>query len=422
VNASSRRIQRIYLLLLMLQTLAASLIWGINTLFLLDAGLSNTEAFAANAFFTAGMVIFEVPTGVLADTRGRRASYLLGTLTLSISTLLYLLMWRVAAPFWTWAIASALLGLGFTFFSGAFEAWLVDALAFTGYFGEGGKLESVLARGQIVEGGAMVAGATAGGVIAQASNLAVPYLLRALVLVLSLVGALVWLRDLGFTPERGKGPLREVRGVLGGALRHGLANPPVRWVMLSAPFSAGVAIYAFYAMQPYLLQLYGDPGAYSIAGVAAALVGGAQIVGGLLVPHLGRLFRRRTSVLLAGTALGAVALALMALAGQFWVVIALAVLWGLTFTALLPVREAYLNALVPSRQRATVLSFDSLLGSSGAVVIQPALGRSADAWGYPASYACGAAVQVLALPVLWLARRERATSDPIREDTRSRSR
>ena len=63
-------IQRTYLLLLFGNTLAASLIWGINTIFLLDAGLSNLEAFTANAFFTAGMVIFEVPTGIVADTAG----------------------------------------------------------------------------------------------------------------------------------------------------------------------------------------------------------------------------------------------------------------------------------------------------------------------------------------------------------------
>ena len=139
MNPAARRIQRIYLLLLSLHTLAASLIWGINTLFLLDAGLTNTEAFAANAFFTVGMVLFEVPTGVVADTRGRRASYLAGTLTLVVSTALYLLMWRLAAPFWAWALASVLLGLGFTFFSGAVEAWLVDALAASGHFSAGGS-------------------------------------------------------------------------------------------------------------------------------------------------------------------------------------------------------------------------------------------------------------------------------------------
>ena len=75
-------VERTYLTLVLLTTLAASFIWGINTLFLLDAGLSNTEAFAANAFFTLGQVIFEVPTGVVADTRGRRFSFLLGAVTL----------------------------------------------------------------------------------------------------------------------------------------------------------------------------------------------------------------------------------------------------------------------------------------------------------------------------------------------------
>src|SRR6188474_3047618 len=119
MNDLARKIQRVYLTLMLGNTLAASFIWGINTLFLLDAGLSNAQAFAANAFFTAGLVLFEIPTGVIADTRGRRMSYLLGTFTLAVSTLLYLLMWRVSAPFWAWALTSALLGLGFTFFSGA---------------------------------------------------------------------------------------------------------------------------------------------------------------------------------------------------------------------------------------------------------------------------------------------------------------
>ena len=40
--------------------------------------------------------------------------------------------------------------------------------------------------------------------------------------------------------------------------------------MVQALFTGGVGIYAFYALQPYLLELYGDPHAYQIAG----LVGG----------------------------------------------------------------------------------------------------------------------------------------------------
>jgi MFS family permease len=415
VNASSRKVQTVYLLLLLLHTLAASLIWGINTLFLLDAGLSNTEAFAANAFFTGGMVLFEVPTGVIADTRGRRASYLVGTLTLAISTLLYLLMWHVSAPFWAWALTSALLGLGFTFFSGAVEAWLVDALTFSGHLREGGTLESVLARGEVVEGVAMLSGSVAGGVIAEATNLGVPYILRTLVLALTFVFAFALMRDTGFTPSRSKHLIQEVKTVLRGSIEHGLGNPPVRWVMLAAPLTGGVLIYAFYAMQPYLLELYGNERAYAVAGLAAAVVAGAQIAGGLLVPHIGRVFRRRTSVLLVGTSLSAAILAIIGLVPHFWTVIALLVLWGLVFAALTPVRQAYLNGLIASKARATVLSFDSLLGSSGAVGIQPILGRVADAWSYPVSYVCSAAIQALAIPFIWLARRERVASDAIRD-------
>ncbi|HYP66833.1 MAG TPA: MFS transporter [Thiobacillaceae bacterium] len=415
MNTASRRLQNVYLILLLLHTLAASLIWGINTLFLLDAGLSNTQAFAANAFFTAGQVLFEVPTGVVADTRGRRLSYLLGTLTLAITTLLYLLMWQVSAPFWAWALTSALLGLGFTFFSGAVEAWLVDALTFTGYFREGGTLESVLAKGQIVQGTAMLCGSVAGGVIAQATNLGVPYLLRALVLGLGFVLAFALMRDVGYTPSRGKHPMQEVKRVLRRSIEYGLANPPVRWVMLAGLFSDGVLIYAFYAMQPYLLKLYGNQRAYAIAGLAAAIVAGAQIAGGLLGPRLRRLFRRRTTMLLTGMLLSTVILAMIAALPHFWVAIVLLVLWGLMFAALSPVRQAYLNGLIPSSERATVLSFDSLLGSAGAIGIQPLLGRAADLWGYPASYGGGAVIQALALPFLWLARREKAASDAIVE-------
>ena len=65
------------------------------------------------------MMLFEVPTGVVADMWGRRASFLLGAATLLVSTLLYLWMWQIHGPFWGWVVASMTIGLGFTFFSGA---------------------------------------------------------------------------------------------------------------------------------------------------------------------------------------------------------------------------------------------------------------------------------------------------------------
>jgi MFS family permease len=408
----ARIVQRTYLVLTLLTTLAASFIWGINTLFLLDAGLSNAEAFAANAFFTVGQVLFEVPTGVVADARGRRFSYVLGAGTLLLSTLLYLVMWQVHAPLLGWAIASILLGLGFTFFSGATEAWLVDALRATGFTG---NLERVFGRAQTISGAAMLVGSVSGGLIAQVTNLGVPYLFRAAMLGVTLVVALRFMHDLGFTPERGVGPAKAVRNVVRGAVDGGFRNPPVRWLMLAAPFTAGTGIYVFYAAQPYLLGLYGDKTAYGIAGLAAALVAGAQIVGGLAVGSVRRLFKRRTDALLLGGVLNVVLLGLIGLTNSFIVALVLLAGWSLVFAMESPLRQAYINGLIPSEQRATVLSFDSLMGSAGGVVAQPALGRTADVYGYPTTYVVSAVIQALAVPFTILARREKASSDPISE-------
>jgi MFS family permease len=410
MNPEPRTVQRVYLVLTLCNTLAASFIWGINTLFLLDAGLSATAAFAANALFTAGMVLFEVPTGVVADTWGRRASYLLGSVTLAISTALYWLAWQMQAPFWAWALTSALLGLGFTFFSGATEAWLVDALKFTGFKG---NLESVFAKGQIVGGAAMLSGSVLGGLVAQWTNLGVPYLLRGLTLVVTFGVAFLYMRDWGFVPKPGKHPVREMGQVVRASVHYGLGSRPVRWMMLAAPFTFGVGIYAFYAMQPYLLELYGNEQAYSIAGLAAAIIAGAQIAGGLLAPRIRRLVGRRTTALITGLLVEVVLLALLGLTTAFWVAVGLLVLWGLAGAATLPIRMAYMNGLIPSEQRATVLSFDNLLGSSGGVVIQPALGKVADAASYATSYLVGAGVTLAALPFMLLARRERPVSDPV---------
>jgi len=238
----------------------------------------------------------------------------------------------------------------------------------------------------------------------------------------ALVAAFFLMRDLGFKPRTDVGTVTAVREVARGSIDGGLRNPPVRWLMLAAPFTGGVGFYAFYAMQPYLLELYGDPTTYSIAGLAAAIVAGAQIVGGLSVPIVRRFFRLRTDALLLATVLSVLALLGIGVIGgfreelgifAFYVAIVLLVVWALVFAVAGPIRQAFLNGIIPSEQRATVLSFDSLMGSVGGTVAQPVLGRVADVNGYAASYLVAAGINALALPFIFLARRERAASDPI---------
>ncbi|HVF52108.1 MAG TPA: MFS transporter [Actinomycetota bacterium] len=410
MTPTPRTIQRTYLVLLLGNTLAASLIWGINTIFLLDAGLSNLEAFSANAFFTAGMVLFEVPTGIVADTAGRRTSFLFGTITLSVSTLLYVLLWQIEAAFIFWAIVSVFIGLGFTFFSGATEAWLVDALTATGFDGE---LERVFGRGQIVTGIAMLTGSVAGGFIAQQTNLGVPFVVRGAILIVMFVVAFKLMHDIGFTPRKGGKLSAELRQLSAATLDHGWRVPAVRWLMVEGLFIGGVGIYAFYALQPYLLDLYGDPEAYQVAGLVAAIVAGAQILGGFAAPWIRRLFHRRTSALLLTAAIAVAALALIGTVDSFYAVVGLIVVWALLFSASMPIRQAYINGLIPSRERASILSFDSMMSSLGGVGIQPALGRAADVWGYGTSYVIGAAVSALSIPFIFLSRQQNAAADTI---------
>jgi MFS family permease len=407
VNAASRRVRNVYLALNVFIWLPTSLIVGINTLFLLDGGLSNVQAFAANAFYTIGLAVFELPTGIVADTWGRRTSFLVGSVIQLGANLMYVACWYWHAAFWLWAVASVLLGLGYTFFSGAVDAWLVDSLKHEGYTGD---LDPIFAKGQIINGAAMLLGTVAGAFIAQLTSFGVPYLVRAGLQLAGFVIAFAIMKEVAFTPSQKK-LVTQVRELGHAAVKYGLGKRPIRWTLLAAPFYVGTGIYGFYAAQPYLLKLFGDPHAIGIAGIAAAGIAGTQVAGGFAVPWIRRRFERRTHILLASAILTVVALALIGLVQNFYVVVALLLVWAMASAASVPVRQAYLNSLIPSEQRATVLSFDSMVSSSGGVVFQPILGRVADTFGYATSYVVSAGIAFIGVPFLIAARRENVPED-----------
>ena len=410
-----RDVQRTYIWLILLQTLAASFIWGVNTLFLLDAGLSLTEAFVANAAFTAGMVLFEVPTGVVADAAGRRVSFILGAVTLLLTTVAYLGLWAIDAGVLWWVLMSVFIGLGFTFFSGATEAWLIDALDATGF---DGPVETVFGRGQVATGGAMLVGTILGGFAGQLS-LGLPYVLRSVMLVLVIVVAFLRMHDIGYTPVQGQSIREELKTIVSGSLRHGFGNPPIRMFLLGAPFAMGVGIWVFYAFQPYLLQLFGDESAIYLSGIAAAVFALAQMAGGASVGLIRRFVSSRTTVISIEVALGALAIVGVGLAEWldvpwgFWLAIVLLTLVAMMWALSGPLQQAYMNEIIPSEQRATVLSFSSLMGSAGGVVAQPALGRVADVYSLGVGYIVAGAIYAIRLPFILAIRRMNLPADHI---------
>jgi MFS family permease len=393
---SERRVLLGYYTLAGLYTLSAAAIWGVNTLFLLDAGLDFFEVFVANAAFSAGMVVFEVPTGVVADTLGRRVSFLLSVSVLAATTLLYVGLAEVEAGVVPFALVSVGMGLGFTFYSGAMEAWLVDALATTGFEG---ALDGVFARGQQVTGAAMLGGTVGGGLLGQV-DLALPYLVRSALLALVFVVAYAVMHDIGFTPRRvtaAELPGEVARNARAG-LAYGWSQRPLRLLMLAAMLQVGFLIWAFYASQPYLLELL-ESDAVWVAGLVAAGIALSTIAGNQLVKVLSRGCGRRTTILLAAAAVQSVAAVTLGIASSFWVALAALLLITAGAGVTSPVRQAYLHQLVPTEQRATVVSFDSMVSNVGGVGSQVGLGALGEGRSVGAAFVAGGVVTVLALPL-----------------------
>ena len=300
---TARRIIRTYLAIGATTTLAQSLIWGVNTLFLLDIGLDIFEIMVVNAAFTVAQVFFEVPTGVIADTVGRRASYLLSVGILIASTLLYVWFWAMDAGVLPFALASVVLGLGFTFYTGAVDAWMVDALGAVGYEG---KLDPIFARYGMVFGLFMLIGTVAGGLLGQL-GLWLPYVVRAAVLVPAFALGLWGMRELGF---RGR-PLRlatfgaETRRIARAGVTYGLRDRVVRYVMFASLVQGIFLMYGFYSWQKYFLDLLGRDLVW-VTGVIAGLVGLTQIAGNAVVGRVGRRVPDRGTVLIATVAASSV--------------------------------------------------------------------------------------------------------------------
>jgi MFS family permease len=385
-----------------LYTLSAAAIWGVNTLFLLGAGLSFFQVFLANAAYSLGTVLFEIPTGVVADTLGRRVSFLLSVSVLAVSTLLYVGLAQVDAGVVAFALASIVMALGFTFYSGAMEAWVVDALNATGYRG---LLDRVFARGQQVTGAAMLVGTIGGGLLGQI-DLSLPYLVRSVLLVAVFVVAYFVMHDIGFEPRRvtrHELPGEVVRNARAG-VEFGWGQRPIRLLMLASLVEMGFFMWAFYASQPYLLGLL-DSNAVWIAGAVTAGVALSTIVGNQIVDVASRYCGRRTTLLLAAGAVQTIAAVALGLAGSFWVALAALLVMTAGLGVIGPVRQAYLHQLIPSEQRATVISFDSMVSGAGGVAGQVGLGALGEARAVGTAFVAGGMATAAALPLFAAVRR-----------------
>ena len=410
LGVTARQIVRTYMVLAGMYTFAASLIWSVNTLFLLDAGLGISEVFVVNALFSVGMVVFEIPTGVVADTLGRRLSYLLSVAVLGVTTILYVAAGASGAGWVVFGGVSILMGLGFTFFSGALEAWLVDGLKSVG--GDE-ALDRVFARGQQVSGSAMFVGTILGGFLGQ-WHLAVPYIVRAGVLAVVFMIAAAMMTEIGFTPKalRLHELPRQMREQAAVGVAFGWRQPGLRTLMISGCIRGAFFGWAFYAAQPYFLELLGRNEVW-VVGLVTAGVSLATIVGNQLVNQISKRCARRSTMLITASSISTVAAVAIGLTSSFAVAVACLLIVAGAMGVISPVRQAYLHQVTTSEHRATVVSFDAMIVSIGGVGGQVGLGRVAENRSFGAGYVVGGLFTGLAVPVLFALRRLGGPADRI---------
>jgi MFS family permease len=411
---AARPIVRTYLVLSAMFNASLALIWGVNTLFLMSAGLTIFQVMLVNATFSLGQFVFEVPTGVVADTIGRRASLLLCLATVLVATVAYLATAWLHLGIVPFIVVSVLLGLGFTFYTGAVDAWMVDAVRHVGY---DGPLEPIFARVQAVFGASMLLGTVSGGLLGQL-HLYVPYIVRAALLVPTIAVAFVSMHDIGFQAR----PLHlrelpaEMKRILREGARHGLNHRVVRPLMLSSFVAMSFGMFGFYSWQRYFLDLLGKELVW-VTGVIAALVAFSGIVGNRLVGVVSSIVPRRTSVMMIATCVQATALVASGLLHSFVPVVACYLVSAVANGMASPVRQSLLNANIPSAQRATIISLDSLFGDLGSGLGQTGWGRLAQARGIGASWVAGGAFLILGLPFMWRARRCAGATDRFASET-----
>ena len=107
------------------ESFATRLAWTVAPIyFVLEIGMSPLELVLAGTAFEVAYFLFEVPTGVVADTYGRRASVIVAQVVMGAGFIATGLVEGVLVIL----LAQAVIGFGWTFKSGAIDAWLADEI------------------------------------------------------------------------------------------------------------------------------------------------------------------------------------------------------------------------------------------------------------------------------------------------------
>jgi MFS family permease len=334
----------------------------IIVVFLNANGLSMTEVMVLQTIFSVGLIVLEVPSGFLADLAGRKITLVLGSILLTVGAAIY----SIGTTFWVFTVAEIFWAVAASLISGSDTAMLYDTLVVQN---RADKYKRIEGNAYSLTLAANVVATTAGGFMA-AVNLRLPFYATAAFFAL-LVPAAFFLRE----PPREKGG--HPRGRLYYFYKiHRFAlykNREVRWLILLGAMLMGMGTVYFWLYQPYF-ALCGIPLVYF--GVIFGLFNLFAAASSKFAEPVERWVGRRLSVLALPSALGASALLSAFIVTPLSFLFILPAQFVRGFSA--PILNDYLNRLVWSDKRATVMSIRNLFGRFMFSVTSPAIGVLAD--------------------------------------------
>lgn len=391
-----------------------SLIFTVNLLYyIFIARLNPLQLVLVGTVLEASILIFEVPTGVLADSVSRRLSVIIGVFLIGVAFVVNG-TWSV---FWVILAAQVLWGLGYTFTSGASQAWISDEI------GEENAGLAYIRAARWDQWGGIVG--TILSVLLALISIRVPILAGGVLFLVLGIYLVLFMPEDGYTPQ----PLdtRTRWQHFFGTFRQGVSVLKVRPALIGI-LAAGF-IFGFYSegydrlWQAHILERFTLPpvtfleqrfagiemtATFWNAAFKLVLLGLAALATKVAEKHLhhpkmNNLVRGLLllSLVLFGGLVG------FALAGILLAALACALMIGVTREVIYPVYTTWVNHRLPANVRATVLSFSSQMDAVGQTIGGPIVGIVAKQVSITAGLLTSSAMLAPVLPILLKQRKER---------------
>jgi MFS family permease len=384
---------RLYLLLQLLFTGASSFAGATYVMFLIHHGLNLFQVNLVNVVFMMTLFLMEIPTGAIADTWGRKASFVLACLVMSLGMYLY----YVAETFMGFTLAETVAAIGLTCYSGAFQAWLIDTLH---HHGMPVVPPRVFVRAAQTRQLANITGAVAGAYCAD-KNLALPWLLAAIAFLGTALLAMLVMKEPYFerSTRSMRADVQESVALMKRSVLFVSGHPGLKSLLMLG----GIQCLCTQALNMQWQPLFSGhlTSNYSLGwlkvGMVAGMMLGASVCGSYLR------VARNCSITALHLAQGSVALAIICSARSqgLTALAAWFMLHEVGRGAFDPIKEQYLQANIASRERATLGSCEQMsrhLGSAAGLVLS---GVVAQAWSIQSAWLWSGIAMLGSTALLW---------------------